>query len=159
MASQDNDEGLDAPRPQRRTLGDSAQDAQRPARAAQLNLPDEALRFQVEGALMNEYRIDVAMAVHGRPQVAEDNAERFLTAFEDVHPKAGPAVGANLVTGTLEVTFSVDAPDVNAALDIGREHFADAVSASELPATDVVRIEIEAVPADELEDELQPAHG
>jgi len=106
---------------------------------------------------MTEFRITVAMAEHGRPTVAEDNSERFLTAFEATHPTAGPAVGSNLVTGALEATFTVDAEDVDAALDAGRALHMDAVTASGLEPTEVVRIEVEAVPADELEDELQPA--
>lgn len=157
MAGQEDDEGLDALRPQRPTYGDFPQNPQRPTRSAPLDLPDEALRFQVEGALMSEFQITMAMADHGRPEVAEQRAEQFLTAFEDTHPKAGPAVGADLVAGTLEVTFGVDATNVDAALDIGRRLYADAVTASGLRPTKVVRIEIEAVPADELEDELQPA--
>ena len=105
-----------------------------------------------------EYRIWVTLAEHGRSGIAEDNAERLLDAFEKVHPEVGPSVGANPSQGTLSVLFSLDATDANEAFERGRPIFAAGLRASGLRPTPVTRIEIEAVPAGELEEQpdLQP---
>jgi len=106
-----------------------------------------------------EYRITVTLAEHGRPGIAEDNAEVLLSAFEKAHPEVGPSVSANFRQETLSVLFSLDAEDANQAFERGRPIFAAGLRASGLRPTPVTRIEIEAVPADEFEEqpELQPA--
>jgi hypothetical protein len=101
---------------------------------------------------MNEYLITVAIYDLGRPDVAGDNAERLLEAFSDVHPKAGPAVGANLELGQLEVTFSIDAEDHNRAFDAGWAMFHEGTREAGLEVDKVARIEVAV-----LEPELEPA--
>lgn len=56
-------------------------------------------------------------------------------------------------------SYSLDAEDANQAFERGRPIFAAGLRASGLQATPVTRIEVEAVPADEIEKqpELQPA--
>ena len=97
---------------------------------------------------MREYRITLTMAALGRPEVAEDNAEALLSAFETTHPEAGPAVGADLVRGTLEVTYSVHAEDANAAFDAGRPIFVDGARRSGLPVSEIIHLDIDAVGAE-----------
>ena len=102
-----------------------------------------------------EYRIWVTLSEHGRPGVAEDNAERLLAAFEKVDPEVGASVSADFGQRTLSVLFSLDAADANQAFERGRPIFAAGLQGSGLRATPVTRIEIEAVLAEQ--PELQPA--
>jgi hypothetical protein len=95
---------------------------------------------------MREYRITVTMTEHGRPDVAEGNAEALLTAFEKTHPEVGAAVGADLEQGTLEVTFSIDAEDANEAYKAGRPHIAEMIRRSAYAssaAAELIRLEVE----------------
>lgn len=103
---------------------------------------------------MGEYRITVSMTEHGRPDVAEANAEQLLTAFEETHPEVGAAVGANLAEGWLEVTYSVEAESAEAAFTAGQSIYGAAGAASGLKSTPLARIEVEAT-SDERE--LVPA--
>jgi hypothetical protein len=105
-----------------------------------------------------EHRITVTVAPHHGRGFVEDDAERLLDVFQKVHPEVGPAVGGHLAHGTLDVVLSLAAEDADAAFELGRPLFAAGWEASGLPPVRIVRIEVEAVPADEFQDsELQPA--
>ena len=104
---------------------------------------------------MPEHRLHITVAEHGADLA---NGERVLDAFMEAHPEVGPSVSQNTAVGTLSVTFSLDAADANDAYERGREVFADGVRASSLAPTPIVGLEIELVPADELDpaDEPEP---
>jgi hypothetical protein len=113
----------------------------------------------IEGA-MAEYRIIFTIANHGRPDVAEKNMERLLEVFSEKSPEAGAVIGANTAEGTLDVTYAVEADGTGEAFELGRPIFVEAVAAvGFIDAEDIVRLEIERVPAEELKEEreLQPA--
>ena len=97
---------------------------------------------------MPEYRFHITVTEHGRDPA---NGDRVLEAFMETHPEVGPVVSQNTVSGTLSVTFSLEAEDVNAAIDLGRPVFAEGGAASGLPSTQVVGFEISLVPAEEYE--------
>ena len=110
---------------------------------------------------MKEFRIAITAAEHGRREVAEENMERLLEAFESTHPEAGAVIGADHNMGSVDATFSICADDANAALDIAAEVFTDAANASGLPATEIIRVDLVLVEASERElasdPNLQPA--
>jgi hypothetical protein len=85
----------------------------------------------------------------GIRDVAEENAMALLDAFEKVHPEAGPAVGADLVTGRLEVTFSAAAPSYEGATAKAQQIFDDAASTSRLDPIEVVGFELDAEPTEQ----------
>jgi hypothetical protein len=99
---------------------------------------------------MSEYRLTVTMAEHGWRPDAEDNGERLLDAFVQVHPEVGPVVAGDMRVGTLDVTFSLDAADAEEALDLGRKIYAEGLLASGLRPTPVVGIHVEVVEEDDL---------
>lgn len=110
---------------------------------------------------MTEYRVTIAWA--DDPATVEDHVERIAEAFADKVPEYAPAVGANLHTGTLEVTFAIDGGDDSIgglAVRIGSV-FAQCAVASGLYAStdeiDITRAEFVAVEAEKREQELQPA--
>jgi hypothetical protein len=97
---------------------------------------------------MGEYRITVALTGLGAPEVAEANSERLLTAFEETAPSgAGPAVGADLAEGLLEVTYSVEAGGYEEAFAAGNPIFAAGMSNADLGGVKIARIEVEEVAA------------
>jgi hypothetical protein len=109
-----------------------------------------------------EYRITITMGELGKPEVAEKNVERIFEAFYRTHPEVEAVVGTNGRAGTIDITFSLVARSLQDAFDRGAPIFADGMEAAEvdLPAsTEHDRIEVEAVPAEEpqQEHELQPA--
>ena len=102
-----------------------------------------------------EARISITIEEYGRD---EANLERVLDAFVAAAPETGPVVSANTVSGTLTVTFALDAPDFDELKAKAVKTFGDGMAASGLLPTDVVDVDIEAVSAAaELHRELQPA--
>jgi len=96
----------------------------------------------MEGTLM-ELVFTVSIKGLGARDVAEKNMVALHDAFEDIHPEAGPAVGANLVTGRLEVTFSATGHSHGDAVARARQIFDAAASASGLGPIEVVSFELE----------------
>jgi len=109
---------------------------------------------------MNEYRVTIAWA--DDPATVEEHAARLAESFEARAGEFGPAVGANLQTGTLEVTFAFDsAPSIQGLAKRAGEIFAAGALGSGLYSSpdqiDVTRVEVVAVEAEKRERELQPA--
>jgi hypothetical protein len=96
-----------------------------------------------------EHRIHVTIPEYGYDL---DNGDRFVDAFMRTHPEIGPSVSQNIVTGTLSVTFSLDAEDANEAFHLARRAFEDGASATGLEPTKMVAVEVSLVPAEEFED-------
>jgi hypothetical protein len=102
-----------------------------------------------------EFRISVTVSDHGRD---EDSLDRAIDAFHTIAPDAGAVVDANTHTGALTATFTIDADGVDEVKDIASQIFADAMNTAELPLTEILDADIEAVSAAaELQAELQPA--
>lgn len=104
------------------------------------------------------YRFRVTLSKYGSD---EAHAERILEAFYGTHPEVGAVVSQNVRDDTLTVVFSLAAEDPDAAIERGREIFRESGTATGLPMTDVLEINLSLVPADEQaeydERELQPA--
>ena len=111
--------------------------------------------------MTTEYRVTFAWA--DDPATVEDHAERVADAFAAAVPEHGPAVGANLRTGNLEVTFTIDAESgpIDDLTARASRVFASGTAASGLyPQADevrIVRVEVVAVEAEKRERALQPA--
>ena len=104
---------------------------------------------------MTEIRLTVTVADHGYDL---ENGERFLDGFMQAHPEVGPSVSQNTQNGTLRVTFSLEAEDVNAALESSRRIFMEGAEATGLAPSEVLRVEAERVSDDELaEDDAREA--
>lgn len=98
---------------------------------------------------MPEHRIQVTISEHGHDP---NNGVTWLDAFMETHPEVGPSVSQNTVTGTLSVTFSLEAPDANEAFDLARPIFMEGARASGLEPTQIVNVEVSLVPTEEYED-------
>ena len=97
----------------------------------------------MEGTMM-EFVFTAAIEGLGARDVAEENSFALLDAFEDTHPEAGAAVGADLAAGRLEVTFSAIGRSFDEAAAKARQIFDAAASASGLNPIEVVGFELEA---------------
>jgi hypothetical protein len=101
-----------------------------------------------------EYRITITLAEHG----SAENSERVLESFLATSPEAGAVVEADTEAGTLSVTYSVEAHDLDELRRVAADIFAGGMTRSELPATHLVDVEVEDVDvAADLKRELQPA--
>lgn len=80
----------------------------------------------------------------GARDVAEENMMALLDAFESAYPKAGAAVGADLMVGLLEVTFCATGRSLDEAAARARKIFDAAASASGLDPIEVAGFEPEA---------------
>lgn len=89
------------------------------------------------------FRFTIAIEGHGARDVAEGNASALLDAFEQTHPEAGAAVGANLNRSELEVTFCAGGGTIDAAAEKAGRIFVDAALRSGLEPRDLVRFDIE----------------
>lgn len=96
----------------------------------------------MEGALM-EFVFTVSIKDLGARNIAEENMMILLDAFEDRYPKAGAAVGADLVARRLEVTFCAAGRSFDEAAARARRIFDAAASASGLEPIEVVSFELE----------------
>ena len=89
-----------------------------------------------------EFQLTFGLAELGRPRGADQNAERLIEAFESEYPQAEPVVDADLRSGVLSVSFSVEAEGADSAIESGRPIFAAAAAASGLASLELVRIEV-----------------
>ena len=90
-----------------------------------------------------EFTFTVSIEGLGARSIAEENGFALLDAFETVHPEVGAAVGANLVAGVLEATFSVIGRALGDATEAARQVFADVIDASGLKPVSPARFELE----------------
>ncbi|HEY3553313.1 MAG TPA: hypothetical protein VGK66_06445 [Solirubrobacterales bacterium] len=96
----------------------------------------------MEGTLM-EFVFTASIKGLGGREVAEENSFALLDGFEGTHPEAGAAVGADLATERLEVTFSATGHSFDEAAAKARQIFAAAAAASGLDSIEVVGFELE----------------
>jgi hypothetical protein len=97
----------------------------------------------MEGTLM-EFVFTASIKGLGARDVAEENSFALLDDFEGTFPETGAAVGADLATGRLEVTFSAIGRSFDEAAAKARQIFDAAASASGLDPIEVVGFELEA---------------
>ena len=105
---------------------------------------------------MPHFRLTITVSQHGHDP---ENGERFLEGFMQTAAETGPVVSQNTRTGTLSVTFSFDASDIEEAARRGVEIFGAGANASGLRPTDLLDINASAATAEEYDEEreLQPA--
>ena len=97
----------------------------------------------MEGALM-EFVFTAAIKGLGARDVVDENLFALFDGFEETHPEAGAAVGADLANGRLEVTFTAIGRSFEEAAAKARQIFDVAASASGLNPIEVVGFELEA---------------
>lgn len=90
-----------------------------------------------------EFTFTVSVEGLGARRIAEENGIALLKAFEKVHSEVGAAVGANLVAGILEATFSVSGRALDDAVEAARQVFADVIDVSGLKPVTPARFELE----------------
>ena len=103
------------------------------------------------------YRFRITLAEYGAD---EDIAERVLDAFCSTHPEVGAVVAQDIPTSTLTLVFSLEAEGADAAIERGREVFAEGGAATGLPLTEILELNVALVPAADAAvepRELQPA--
>jgi hypothetical protein len=93
----------------------------------------------MEGEIM-EFRFEVSLEGVGADDGADWDAMRLLEAFEDTFPRVGAAVGVDLVTGILEVTFSAKGKNLNEATAAARHILLEAATASGLSSINVISL-------------------
>ena len=99
-----------------------------------------------------EYRVAITFASGDTSEAA---VERVFGAFYATHPEVEAVVGAT--ERTLDVTFSFPAVGAYEALERGWEIFREAGATAGLPrALAVTHVELNAVPAEELQQASQP---
>jgi hypothetical protein len=91
-----------------------------------------------------DFRFTFSIESLGAREVAEDNAEAMLDAFERTHPEVGAAVGANLEDGVLEVSFCASGASLNDAADNAGRIFLEGAMASHLKPSPLIGLEVEA---------------
>ena len=87
-----------------------------------------------------EYRINVVVSQLGAEDHAEAHMERFIDAFESLHPEAGAVMAANYHLAAIDATFSVEADDARQAAQIGGDLFCEVATATEIPPTEILEI-------------------
>lgn len=97
----------------------------------------------MEGTLM-EFVFTALIKGLAAREVYEENSFALLEAFVDTFPESGAAVGGDMTTSRLEVTFSAVGRSVNEAAARARQIFDTAVAASGLNPIEVVGFELEA---------------
>lgn len=93
-----------------------------------------------------EYRLTFVMAGYGSDP---EEAQAFLDGFLTKHPDLGPVVSQDVAADTISVTMSFRAKDPEYAVQVGWGYFTDGGAASGLQPTELVRIEVEPVDAEE----------
>lgn len=103
-----------------------------------------------------EHRVTLTVADLGR---SEEHVERVLDTFLERHPGVGPVVSANITTGALSVTISLDADDLEDAHRKAAGILAAGMVDAGADSAAVLRIEIEPaeVAAPDAQRELEPA--
>jgi hypothetical protein len=97
---------------------------------------------------LHEFIIHITVAEHGRDW---ENGERWLDGFMEAHPETGPSVSQDIETGTLSVTFGIEADDAENAFDVARPIFGSGAAASGLDPSEILNIEVSLVQPDECE--------
>jgi hypothetical protein len=62
----------------------------------------------------------------------EAAAEQLLAGFTRTHPEAGPVASVDLVRGTFDIAFTVEASEAYEAIDIAKQVFGEGASAADL---------------------------
>ena len=96
--------------------------------------------------MMNEYRVTVSIADHGRSAEA---AEAVLDSFVELYPECGPVVSQDLRTGFLSITLAFDATDPWAATNKAKDTFPRGLAHSRIEVAEVVSVEVTTVDEDE----------
>lgn len=87
---------------------------------------------------MPEHDIQITVSEHG---FDPENGVRLTQSFMELYPDAGPAVSQNVRTGTLSVTFTVDADNAQSAFEAGAILFARSMMAAKLDPTQILSVE------------------
>ena len=105
-----------------------------------------------------EYRFTFTIEGLGNPEDIEGNMERLLEAFQKVRPDAGPVATGDSEAGTIDITFSLDAEELDAAASEAMKIFAEGWKESPLPGGRAFSVFGQAVVAEAEEKlQLQPA--
>jgi hypothetical protein len=102
----------------------------------------------MEGTLM-EFWVTASLAGLGHD---EDNGVRLVEGFNAVHPAGEPVADQNVATGTLSVTFGLDALDVDAAYREARPLVAAGLASAGLEGAPVLGLHIRTAAVDEYYD-------
>ena len=89
---------------------------------------------------MMEFRFDSLLEAQGGGDGVDWDGMRLLEAFEDNFPGVGVAVGVNLVTEILEVTFSARGKSLNEATAAARQILLEAATTSGLSSINVISL-------------------
>jgi hypothetical protein len=100
-----------------------------------------------------EYRISITIEVDR--QSVEDQAGTLVDAFAEAHPETGPVVSGDLPSGSLTVTFALDAADEEEAFHSGQRVYLDGIRAWGRTRPRVTTVNIELVSPEELR-EFEP---
>ena len=95
---------------------------------------------------MPEHRVQISVSEHGFDL---ENGDRLMESFMAAAPEVGPSVSQNTETGTLSMTFSLDATDAKSAVEEGVRIFATAMGNAGFEPTQVLSIESFVVPDEE----------
>jgi hypothetical protein len=95
---------------------------------------------------MPEHRIQITVSEHGFDL---DNGDKLMETFMATAPEVGPSVSQNTETGTLSMTFSLDADDAKGAVETAVQIFTKVMATARFPVTKVLSIESFVVPDDE----------
>jgi hypothetical protein len=102
-----------------------------------------------------QHQIEITITEHGRDPESGDS---LVSAFYEVAPEADAVSDQNTATGTLAVTFVIDAENVEHAVRDGFRLFATAAKRAQLKPTKVIAVHGEACAADDtVEREAVPA--
>lgn len=93
-----------------------------------------------KGDGMREYRLTITIRKLGRRDVAEENMERLLDAFEDRHPEVGAVIGSNYHLHRLDATFSIDASGAQDATARGSAVLNEIFDAAGFDAPEITEI-------------------
>lgn len=93
----------------------------------------------MEGEMM-EFRFEGLLKGEGAGGGVDWDGMRLLEAFEDNFPGVGAAVGANLVAGILEVTFSANGKSLNEATAAARHMLLEVATVSGLSSIKMISL-------------------
>jgi len=93
-----------------------------------------------KGNGMREYRLTITIRKLGHRDVAEENMERLLDVFEDLHPEVGAVIGSNYHLQRLDATFAIEAADAQAATAGGNTMLNEVFEAAGLEAPEITEI-------------------
>lgn len=85
-----------------------------------------------------EFRFDVLVQGHGPLDAIEMHAMRLLEGLEDHQAAAGPAIGIDVRSKVLEVTFSASGESLEEATEGARRTLIEVADASGLKSVEVI---------------------